>query len=242
MLRCCAPLVLGIFGLLLSPLAWAERSQSTHSTLTVLVQLYPPYTDYHQTQVQGDAFAQLERVLARAGIDYQVDVLPWKRAYARAQQEANILLLPIERNRWDDDQFMAWYGPIVPPFERFLYRNSLRGQMTVNTLSDARERYIGVMRGSAMNTRLEALDFSNLILTDSHLSLAKLLLASRVDLISANDGTIQSVAQSLGVAASHFEKVHRLPDDDYTGLFMALSHGSDAQLAQRIQFAWLSLE
>ena len=58
-------------------------------TLRMVSEFLPPSSMMENNVVVGRETAKVRDLLARAGIPYTIELLPWKRAYAQALREAD---------------------------------------------------------------------------------------------------------------------------------------------------------
>jgi len=110
---------------LLGQMAWAE-------TLPVVTEEFPPYNFTTQDGQRTGACTEIIRLtLAEAGLDPEVQVLPWARAYDTAMNNPGVLIYTILRTKKREDSFY-WIGPLVPALAIHFYRLASRSDIQVD--------------------------------------------------------------------------------------------------------------
>jgi polar amino acid transport system substrate-binding protein len=79
--------------------------------VTLLTVESPPFSFTEQGKVQGSAADIVQDMARRAGVPVSVEVLPWDKAYVRAQGQKDVCLFATARleNR---ERLFLWVGPI----------------------------------------------------------------------------------------------------------------------------------
>ena len=81
------------------------------ATLTITAETTYPAVMMVNGRVLGHAADKVHEIMRRAGIDYTMDVMPWKRAYISAQTQADTCVYMTTRLPEREAQF-RWVGPI----------------------------------------------------------------------------------------------------------------------------------
>lgn len=81
------------------------------SALTLLTEENPPFSYTEKGKLSGSAADIVREMATRAGVPVKIEVIPWDKAYVRAQGEREICLFPTARleNR---ERLFLWVGPI----------------------------------------------------------------------------------------------------------------------------------
>ena len=73
-----------------------------------------PFTEPVDDQPwRGEATRFTEAVLQRAGIGYELQYLPWRRAYRYVSSEPGVLIYPLARSEPREESFQ-WVGQLIP--------------------------------------------------------------------------------------------------------------------------------
>ena len=146
--------------------------------LRIVGEHLPPSSMMEGNVVVGRETLKVREILARAGIGYTVELLPWKRAYAQALREPDTCLFSTTRTQEREAQF-RWIGPLNEA-EWILYGLAER-HLALRTLADARGLVIGTVLGDARDDYLRQHGMNVASVTQEWLNPQKLLLG-RIDL------------------------------------------------------------
>ena len=138
----------------------------------------PPSSMMEGNVVVGRETTKVREIMARAGIAYSIELLPWKRAYAQAVREADTCIFSTTRTPEREAQF-RWIGPLTEA-EWVLYGLVSR-HFSLRNLDDARGLVIGTVLGDARDEYLRAHGLEVAPVTQEWLNPQKLLL-NRIDL------------------------------------------------------------
>lgn len=78
--------------------------------LRIVGEHLPPSSMMEGNVVVGRETTKVRDIMARAGIAYSIELLPWKRAYAQALREADTCIFSTSRTQEREAQF-RWIGP-----------------------------------------------------------------------------------------------------------------------------------
>ena len=146
--------------------------------LRIVGEHLPPSSMMEGNVVVGRETLKVREILARAGIGYTMELLPWKRAYAQALREPDTCLFSTTRTQEREAQF-RWIGPLNEA-EWILYGLAER-HLALRTLADARGLVIGTVLGDARDDYLRQHGMNVASVTQEWLNPQKLLLG-RIDL------------------------------------------------------------
>ncbi len=137
---------------------------------------------------------KVREIMARSSIDYTLDVLPWKRAYAAALTRPDGCVISTTRTA-EREPLFKWVGPTDEGEWVLLGRSDRNFKIT--SLEDARGLRIGTYAGDARNDYLASRGF----LVDpapNDLLNPKKLMANRIDLWAASLRKGSSVLEQNG--------------------------------------------
>ena len=138
----------------------------------------PPSSMMENNTVVGRETLKVREIMARAGIAYAIELLPWKRAYAQALREPDTCIFSTSRTVEREAQF-RWIGPLNEA-QWVLYGLAER-RLALDTLDDARGLVIGTVLGDARDGFLRQRGLTVAPVTQEWLNPQKLLLG-RIDL------------------------------------------------------------
>jgi len=101
--------------MMLGAVALVAQSTSAETVrLQLLAEDNPPFNYVSSAgRLEGPSVEVVDAIMNAAGLKYDLAVLPWRRAFARAQQEPNTCLFSMNRTAVREPQF-KWVGPLFP--------------------------------------------------------------------------------------------------------------------------------
>lgn len=146
--------------------------------LTITAEHSPPASMTDGRRVIGRESEKIQEMLARAGIAYTIDVLPWKRAFTLAQRNPDTCVYSTSRTP-EREALFKWIGPTDEAQWVLMGRAGRHYQ--VQTLEDARKLRIGTYHGDVRDEFLRARGFDVDGAPDNAANPKKLMLG-RIDL------------------------------------------------------------
>ena len=150
--------------------------------LYIATESSPPASMLDGRSVIGSSTEKVREIMARSGLTYCIDLLPWKRAYTSALRRDNGCVYSTTRTPERENLF-RWIGPLAEA-EWVLLARADRGYQ-FKTLDDARGLRIGTYNGDAREEYLRARGFSVDSANNDLINPHKLLL-NRIDLWAAS--------------------------------------------------------
>jgi len=156
--------------------AGADAQPRPH--LYVVTELGAPAALLDNGRMVGFAADKVRELLTRAGIDHELDALPWKRAYLLAQTRSDACIFSVSRIP-ERDALFKWVGP-THTTDWTLYGRAGR-EYQLASIDDARKYRIGAYYG---DVRGETLAAQGYLVDTVHERLAnpRKLLLDRIDL------------------------------------------------------------
>ena len=148
-------------------------------TINVVTENAFPLQYQEGATVTGPATKLLKAVLEQAQLDYQINVLPWARAYETAKQEKNTLIYSIARTP-DREQQFYWLGEVLS-LDYYLF--GLKNNSTHESKLSSR---VGAVRGSVAQEYLQNQGYKQLQVVSHPKQNMQMLLRERIDFIPAN--------------------------------------------------------
>lgn len=196
--------------------------------LKVYAPAYPPMVIYDQDsgEISGHATEVVKQIVAEAGIDIELKILPWSNAYSKTRNGKNIMLYPVIRSP-ERELLFHWIGP-VNKFHYGIY--SLKPiEKEVDGLDNLGSARVGVLRGGLDSSYLKKHNYPNITEGNSIDLLINMLIKGRIEYLMVDDSTLKYYMGLNGLAK--LTKVYRhLSLDDVTDnpySYLVLSRNSD---------------
>jgi polar amino acid transport system substrate-binding protein len=168
-----------------------------------------PYSMREGDRVIGIGTDMVREILARSGIAYSIDVLPWKRAYTQALERRDGCVYSTTRTP-EREPLFKWIGPIGDA-EWVLMARADR-KLKLQTLDDARPYRIGTYNGDARDAYLRERGFK-VDSAPNDLTNPRKLMLGRIDLWAASTRHSEPTLDRLGyggkiVPVLVFNRIH----------------------------------
>ena len=147
-------------------------------TLYITTEHSPPASMHEGGVITGRETEKIRIAMERTGTDYKIDMLPWKRAYTMALNQANTCVYSTSRTP-DRDRLFKWIGPTDEA--QWVFYGRADHSFPLRTLEDARRLRIGTYNGDARDEFLRSRGFKVDPVNDDMANPEKLLL-NRIDL------------------------------------------------------------
>jgi polar amino acid transport system substrate-binding protein len=146
--------------------------------LYIVTETGAPAAMMENGKLVGFATDKVQEILARAGIDHEIEVLPWKRAYLLAQSRSGVCVYSVSRIP-ERDALFKWVGPTHISDWTLYGRSGRKYQLT--TIEDARKYRIGAYFGDVRGETLLAQGYT-VDTVHERLANPRKLLLDRIDL------------------------------------------------------------
>jgi polar amino acid transport system substrate-binding protein len=133
-------------------------------------------------RVTGIGTDMVREIMARAGVAYSIDLLPWKRAYTAALERKDACVYSTTRTPEREPHF-KWIGPIGEA--EWVLMGRADRHFDVRTLDDARAYRVGTYNGDARDQFLRARGF-NVDPAPNDMINPRKLMMDRIDLWAAS--------------------------------------------------------
>jgi polar amino acid transport system substrate-binding protein len=154
----------------------------------------PPSSMLEGGKVVGIGTDKVREIMSRAGIEYTIELLPWKRAYNAALERPDACVFSTTRTP-EREALFKWIGPTDEAQWVLMARES--SGIRLHTLEDARKYRIGTYNGDARDLFLRQRGF-NVDPAPNDLINPRKLLAGRIDLWAASWRRGSEVAKQNG--------------------------------------------
>lgn len=162
--------------------------------LHLVTESYPPMNFPQNGVLKGTSVDLLKKVMADAGVAYDMEMMPWARAYKLAQTKDGYCVFTTVHNKERDQQF-HWVEPLLKGYAYLIKKKG--SSVHADTIAEARTYLVGTQRGDYTENILRSQNFDRIDLTSEiNLTLKKLLM-DRIDLMPMA-GELVSQYQSRG--------------------------------------------
>jgi polar amino acid transport system substrate-binding protein len=174
--------------------AGAASAGAPRPQLLITTESSPPSAMMEGKRITGFAAEKIRVVLQRAGIDYEMEMLPWRRAFLMAQSQPNTCVFSTTRVPEREARF-KWVGPT---HENDWTLFGLAGRdYRISKLEDAKKLRIGAYNGDVRGEYLTQNGY-NVDTVQDRLSNPRKLLLNRVDLWATSIRTGSAIVAQNG--------------------------------------------
>ena len=164
------------------------------------------------------------KLMQDAGLSYTIEPQPFARALKTLEMKPNAVLFPMLRTAERESKYQ-WIG-LMAKRNYYLYRLNSRKDIVIQSLEDAKQYRIGVLRGDVRTDYLRAQGFAEgtdkgLEVVNVPFSLLKMQQAGRIDLIVFSDEGVRLACEEAKVSCDSIAPAFRL--DMVGNLWLAAS-------------------
>lgn len=201
--------------------------------VVVYTEEFPPLNYMHSTDgVSGHATQQIKTLLDAAGINYDIQLTSWYRAYQLTLTTPNTLIYTILKTP-ERESLFHWYCPIALPQNINLFKLTTNQTLKVTQLNEAKAYILGVMRGDYPSEFLISKGFEenkNLVYSSDEAANTRMLLSGRIDLIVQTEAALHFRLAELGLPKSKVTPVLKSIDGRPLSTCLAINKQSDPAL------------
>ncbi|MDO6427532.1 transporter substrate-binding domain-containing protein [Thalassotalea sp. 1_MG-2023] len=212
-----------------------------HATHIIAVTEHlPPYQQLKSNHdVSGFSVEIVKALGKQLGDDITFEVLPWKRAYRKAQEQKNVLIFSMYRIPARDELF-KWVGKID---ENVHYFYALRDKKKnhITDIDEAKKKIIAVTGNAFEDKQLTNKGFKRLARVSSPDQMVNLLFNGRVELLFGSEIAITNLASQAGRSPS--ELIRLITIENWgNGLWLAFSKQTPDATVLKYQRAFDQLQ
>ncbi|PWE52651.1 ABC transporter substrate-binding protein [Metarhizobium album] len=159
-------------------LCLASEAQAAEISFTT--EEYPPYSYRQGDRYFGIGVEQIQAMMKDAGLQYDMEMMPWARAYATAQTQSRHCVFAAAHIAERDGLF-KWVEPLL--IDRNILVSRQGADIKVTNLEDARQYTIGTQRGDYTADLLKEKGFAKVDLAADFSLTLKKLLSERIELM-----------------------------------------------------------
>lgn len=220
--------------------SWLSHANDYH--LNINTEVMVPYNFYNESNdIVGINVDIIKAILKRTNINATFNLYPWVRSYKLTLNEANAGLISTARTP-EREKLFKWVGPLASG-KGFLYQLSSRNDIHVNSIEDAKQYLVAVVRGDVYQKLFQDLGFElnkNLILFSYNAEYTKPFLAGKVDLILGSDIVLPYILSENGSDISAVKPVIKIPDTQ--GNYLALNNKVPDAVVDKLNKALIELK
>lgn len=215
--------------LLVVLMLWSASAAAARTHLHITTEFSPPSAMTRDGRVIGFATDKIRVIMERLDVDYEIEMLPWKRAYLLAQTQADTCVYSTTRVP-ERETLFKWVGPT---HENDWTLFGLAGRnYGVASIEDARKYRIGGYNGDVRSEALIAQGFKVDTVQD-RLSNPRKLLVDRIDLWA----TSLRVGSSIVAENGWSTQIVPVLTFKRTGLYLACNPGVPDALVAKMNAA-----
>ena len=234
--------LLKAFSVMIACLCLFSLGVSAKQPLSLVTEIYPPYqTLSAENQVEGVATQLVKRIFEEADLDYNIEFLPWARAYNKALFEPDVFIYSMMKLSARQSSFI-WLAPLCDVNASF-YKLKGRQDIIIQSVDDAKKYRIGVGRNQGNFIFLQDNGFKinqNLIVVNNNEQLRKMLVHNRIDLILTTDGYITEIIKNGSVYTKMLEREFTVSSLKQT-LYLAANKATNPEIIDKIITAYQQL-
>ena len=218
---------LAILLFLFSSLSFAQQK------LTFVTERWVPFNYLEKKQIVGISTELVKASLEHAGFNYDMQLLPWQRAYRLTLKNPNHFLFTTNRTRARENLF-KWVGPLYNQDVSF-YRLKNKKHIKVNKLGELRNYTIGVSRGGSIEGYLKEIGYienQDYFTYFNEKQGEKMLLSGHIDLIPGSQFNLAHKRMLAEDSSLQLVKAFTLTD---TGYYIAANINTDDEIINRLQ-------
>ncbi|XOV81171.1 MAG: substrate-binding periplasmic protein [Aestuariibacter sp.] len=210
-------------------------SASYAQTLQVMTESHPPVQYLEDDEIKGFATDIVRALLSKAQMQGEFHLVPWARAYDKAQHQPNTLIYSIARTSNREEKF-HWIGP-VSRLNVAVIGLTDRDFSSVRVLQDTQKYLFAVIRGAYSYDYLTQKGFStnsNLFLAATMQEQVNLILNRKVDFLLTDPVVVRQRLNNLGFSGDLIAEVLWIPELS-KDLYLAASLKTDIRIVNTLK-------
>ena len=195
--------------------------------ITLVTEDYPPYNYLEDGEIIGFGADQAVEIMQRAGVSYELRLLPWSRAVWLADTQPNTCVLTTSHTPERDLKYL-WVEPLDTSLLVLAKKSGSR--IAPKDLQEARRLSVGTQREDYAETVLRKEGFHHIDLSDDMATTVKNLMLGRIDLAALSEISVHHL-KTEGAAIEPVLVLAEFADG------LACNLNSDPDLVGRLQAA-----
>jgi len=181
----------------------------------------------------------MKSLFSLTGDKFDVEVLPWIRAYKIAEKEPNVLIFSLSRTEFREGSFI-WGGCLI---KENIYAWAIKGHINkkIETIEDIRPYKIALSPNSNPEQYFTQLKFKHIYRLNSQDSNVKMLYKKHVDVMFSSTEDILRNAKKHNFDSQKLVKLMNVKELN-SELYFAFSLGTDVEIVERYIMAFNELK
>lgn len=213
------------------------------SKLLVVTENYPPFQSLNsEGKLVGVAAEIVNKVLTHSQLEYEIQVMPWARAYQSAKTSPNTLIFSLLQTPSRKELFQ-WLVPLCKVTTSF-YTLTSRIDVNASSLKEIASYRIGIAREQATKFFLESNNLmKNAIEVNDNQQLRKMIQHNRIDLMLSSDNYVKALQKDNDLAINDLKLLFTVDELNQT-LYLAANQHVPAEITSKIiqSYQELSIE
>ncbi len=213
----------------------------------VVTEEFPPLQYSEGGKLAGPSAEIVREVFARAGLEADISVLPWARAYKMATSEPDVVIFSIGRTSGRESLF-RWIGPIADKGPAYFY--TARTDIEAHGIEDVKRYVVGSSLNDVILEYLKRNGFEegkNLVELRSYEAGYRMLKARRIDFFPISENMMHYLLRHDPDGPPAIRAVlpvdsENMKIDDFEGDYLATSLTTSDQLYGKLKTALESMK
>jgi len=207
--------------------------------LNVVTEDWPPHNflDSHG-EIVGTSTKKIKSILHLANINYNIELLPWARAFNIAVNKPNTLIYSIYRIK-ERESLFHWFCPLSPVDNLYAYALK-ESAVSISSVNELKTHTFAVSRNEIEHTYLSSLDLKegiNLHISAEDETSFDHVLNNKVELFIETPKAMELRLKKRGLANDFVVPVFKLELDELQHCF-AISKGTAPEVIKRVSKAF----
>lgn len=206
--------------------------------LNIVMDDYPPFSYEENGEIRGISTRVVKAALKEAGLDAEIEQLPFARAYTMTQEEANVFEYCVARTP-EREPLFQWVG-IVGPAEQVLFARKEQN-VQIRDLHDVQNYVVGTTIEDIVDqyllSKTQEFDIQLDRTSSSYETNMKKLLNGRVDLWGGNKFVGFQLAKDLGYSEQDIEVVYTF-EELTSHYYLVTGLKTSAELVEQLRAAF----
>ncbi len=217
----------------------AVHADDEPPVVTVLAEEFWPYSYTTDTsgEPEGILIEFAKELIATAGLQHDIQLLPWPRVMKRVRERENQLILTLIRTPEREDR-VHWIGAVAEVNHALYGLDS--DTPPPATLEELQSKVVATVVDDIASDYLKDKGFSNLVRTSDHLRGLEMLTRGRVDLYPGNIALIDFQCRELAAGCANIRLEYALTDLEQE-LFFAMSPSTDEAVVETLRQQFVRL-
>ena len=217
-----------------------QSAVASADNVIVVTENYPPYNYKQNDQLLGLSTDVIRKVMDASGLEYEIRLYPWARAYTMALTQDNVLIYTIMRTK-ERESLFHWIVFLGKSEFYLMGRSDKNYESSIPELITKKYKAVCVINDASCEWLREAgfpNDLIHEVPDNIESSEIKMILNGRVDFFVADPVYLNYRLQQIGIPEKRFKKISKIHEGRY---YLAAGKQLKQNVLERIQEARDSL-